>query len=518
MDKVFKRLGVYSAVNADVTVNGSGGHASLGTVTTHVDPINRGVYDGKSGYRVVESVARAIWQAQGGADTVIAVTEAHLNTAAEKIANALYRYSVLDLAAAGSIVVRVRLSDMMTLTDWHIVKNHKVADEAAAKIVELYIDEADFATLVAPAPRLALYALVANALHRHQTEGHNWFTGDTTRKNTPTGRLLGVAGADRTAFSGFMSKNGHDLWHFMDTASMNNIVDGMTGEVNVDLDMKYIVRGDVAATVPYSMAYAASLGTSATDRWPPGTVGISAVILAVPIIGSMFDHISMRVKDLDTGRLTAISTAISNGLKKSKPGRALLLDVRNAMQGTTSIAVGFTSAVNADSAERYASLFSFANRDQTSFESGVLLGKWAKGKDMIDKAVGNRIKALIIQATTSLGNVAKLLGIDVDITPDKGNGSGSGSGNPANQSVSRVPVTAATPRAASKSIPASQPAVKTRRTPAVKAPATKTGYIASGGTATSTPTAGSPVAAAHAVPLTSFTPEASSDEEAEESA
>lgn len=411
MDTVFTTIDAVKAALPAVTVgiNGAGGSASLSTSILHVDKSNKGVIGVNNGYLVGKSVGYAIWAAQGFPATVLDVTADHVTSAASGIANALYRYAVWDLAAAGNIVLQVRANDMMREVDYDAVTDIAKVTAFGEHIARGYVDDADFAAIVAPAPRIAFAGLAANALHRHACEGHNWFTGETSKKSSVTGRLLKVAGGEIGMFTMFMTKYGHDMWHFLATPSMMGLMDAFTGHTVVNLAAGYRINGVIATGRQYNMSEAIGYGPAVTDRWPPGTIGKSAIIVAVPVIVSMFDHLTMKLVGLDILAFSKSAMGVMISLRTAQPTRDELVALRGAFQTITSQAVGFAAAVDAESAERFASLAAFASRDQQSYDAGRVLGKWAKGKDMVDDAVVNRVKGLISTATISMDNIASML-------------------------------------------------------------------------------------------------------------
>lgn len=482
-----------AAAVAPADVNGSGGQADLSTSVTFVHDSNRFVRSANGGLHVRYSLSYVIWVAQGKPGTVAVVTEDHLATAAPRIGNTLYRVALLDAIAAGNAGVTLRSTDSLLAGDWEAVPEHGRADTVADAIWEAYVTDPVAASALAPNAALASLAVIANALHRHMSEGHNWFTDAASVRGSPTAKCLGVAGGSREEFTQFMERWGHDLWHFLSDRSLSAVAGWMVGEPELPLDRGYAIQGfvSVAPYPQFNLSDVYKLGEAARDRWPPGTIGISALILCFPLIVSMLQGITVRVQDVNTGAVVGRLESISATLKTAKPARADMLSAKNAMQGITSIAYGYATTVGSTTVDRYKSLAAFANRAPMQVEQGTLLGQWSKGKTIIDARMTDQFNALITATGAAMDAVTQAIGSQTTSTTQA---SGTATTQPVarrqavggGQAAGQAQAGTAAPGAAASAPPASA-AAATSAPAASAAPPASSAPATSAATSTATP-------------------------------
>jgi hypothetical protein len=349
-------LGNAAPAPAAVGYNGAIGNVSLAQPATFIADEYRWILNGANQPDLDATISytyEVFAVAAGNANQPLA--QAELDLALPIIGRKIAVYELLSFAHACGVNLVFRNSDTIAmpvgLDATVVAMPHQVRGLFAASPVAR-------AAILSESRYVALCP-VANAIHRHGSEGHNWFTRDTNNRRTIAYRACAVAGADAAGMRQFMMDCGHDLYHFLTHASLDRLVDAMTGVTPVVTAANYNYDGAKPAGSSFHASLA--LPESANDRWPVGAPGKSALYVGFEIVRAMMDAVALKAPDLDT-------TAILDELKNDDNnldgfGRAGILDLKDKWGYVIGVAFGFCSADRSlrDYMEGKPSLVKFAN-------------------------------------------------------------------------------------------------------------------------------------------------------------
>lgn len=410
--------------NAPSSTNGAVIAMDLSTTVEHIQNENLTVVGADGSMNLRLSVARAMWSKAGSPSVPVAVTPAHVLAARKSIGGHYLRFSVLTVFTHSSIAgdIRFRKSDTVSELVWSAVPEAvRSGFERAADNVHLAIDEdANLAAEFLPSGAFGSMCMIANAIHREQVKGHNWFSDTTTRSNSVGGKTLAIAGAEVDLFSDFMVEFGHDLWHLIADTCLPAMAASMTGHQEAVLTVGIEHAGaDYAVGTPVSAIF--KMDEAAKDRYPPSQLGRAAAILGQRVIKyAVIDLMTRAPAELEACKavVQALDT-YAEIVNSDNFTRAHAQVVKKVMGKTFAFCYGYAMCF-ADAMETYEknpSLKAWADQENGEVIIGTNVGKWAKTKDKDDNVIGGMIKTLL----ESMAAAFATLNDEFDLGDDGGN-------------------------------------------------------------------------------------------------
>jgi hypothetical protein len=371
-----------AAIAAPTDVNGTVTSLDLSAAATHVEPENMYVLSAAGAFDLRNTIAHAIWVAQGSPVAPTAVSLNHLDAASDAIGVALIRYEFLQLWSHTDLGadLTLRASDGISAIKWNATAGGVNLVATADQVWEMYVTDPSARVRMICDPQLSLLAIIMNALHRLKFLGHNHFTEEGKKRGSETYKLLGVAGAARIAFEDSMARIGHDLWHFIPDTQLQQIAGALVGESPAVVDAGYDYMGSVVPADGVELHTLLSMPQSATDRYPPGTVGVSALILGLELLVAMVDTIATKASSFNDGGISPAANALKAVIAEEDLERDVVLELRTSLTDVIAFAYGFGAAFNdmTDFLEKYKSLTALSERSYLRANRGKLLGKWVK--------------------------------------------------------------------------------------------------------------------------------------------
>jgi hypothetical protein len=377
-------------------------------------------------------------------------------------------------------------------------------------------------------------AIIACAIHRFNDDGHNWKSDHTEDPTKVAGKAVAVAGSDKQEFIEFMSRNGHDIWHYLSdkcltrlayilttdmdygknlaslpsselamverygieldfdavavearvnlsqlTVNMPDIVpqadeeadadneeeegadeddqgpeqggaddgddgfqpmpsdqdteqggnddtalggndDGDEGdddEDDDDDDDQTPIQGPVAAAdKTVKLTELIVVGQAAKDRFPPGTMGKSAMITGVALAMAMLEHICRRVTVPHSSEITSSLALSSAALAGTNIERTRLVAAKEIMSHPLAMAWGYCRELTElePLANNYQSIINFAQRYPVAVASGATLARMMKEVVADPKAVENAIVGAFQVMSSMQSNLGTVLGLTSD--------------------------------------------------------------------------------------------------------
>lgn len=416
------QVAAHAVAHAPSTLNGSGGLIDVTNVTSFVDPVALVALNAARQFDLRYNIAYNIYCGQGRPDQPTAVTADHLQAASRNIARSYERFAILDMLSHSDYpkAIIYRSLDIVLPAQLDTIPGIAELLAVADLVHERFIDDPVFRAKVAPEGHLAMTATVANALHRVATTGHNWFTDAAGRRGTPTNRLLSTAGADRDIFEDFMAREGHDIWHFLSDATLADIASAVTGESEIKLNAGYEYRESEVSDGNMTISEVIQISQAAKDRWPVGTVGISALILAIPLIRDMITQLAVRSGHPIDSNTDKLLGKITSALSKSGVDRDTVLELRDVLQELAAIAYGFNEGLytSDDSNRNYTSLSTYVSRDQVGRLHGKMIGNWAKSTAIQDASIAGIIGDILAKANSRAEVAGEVIADDSESEDD----------------------------------------------------------------------------------------------------
>jgi len=248
-----------------------------------------------------------------------------------------------------------------------------------------------------------LLCLLANAMHRHQTEGHNFIDHALVRKDSVASKVCSIAGSDTDSFREFMRIQGHDLFHLLSTESITDIANALTGVTNVKLENELFGKKGEAKFVYQVITFPAA----AIDRWPPGVVGISSVILGIPLVICMAEAMDAKGMAEDAETIVEMYTVLLKLLKENTKiiDRELLLKIRETLGSSIALALGFNERYSSYDTESHKSMKLIVANYNQDYLTGLSIGTLVKKKVAMDVDV----EAAAKKRLRSIANIGDLM-------------------------------------------------------------------------------------------------------------
>jgi hypothetical protein len=377
-----------------------------------IDMSNTQDYTSKWGKIVIDggnlslrgTIIYRIWCAQGCPVEVVAVTAEHLRIALEYVRVDMARWQIYKVLVDSGVIIQFRPNDLVrdpNFTAAIVTALRPTAD----RLHQTIIDTEGGRAAVADAGYMILLSMFANAIHRANCHGHNWYTNEASKSRSNTRRCLFVAGQFIDEFSLFMEKHGHDTNHHLTTECLSNICDVISGlsavnypDVDVDFGGRNI-RG-----MPIPMIF--PMPESATDRWPATQLGKSAMIVALDLVNSMYTHLSSTLLMTGTEMVASAAAILAKNLKTSQIDRTTLRSLDGILSTLVSTVFGYCAHVNLIDEERYMALKKHAERQPAIIASGKALAIAVMKAVPHKAAVNAGVKSALANVATTLSGAA----------------------------------------------------------------------------------------------------------------
>jgi len=373
---------------------------------------NRSVINQNGGLDLRRSIARAMYILAGSPEVPPAVDASSALAARNSISVHYLRYNLLTVITHSDIAneIALRKGDIITASVYESIPGVvRDAYENAADAVHMaLVEDEHFAAQFIPSPLYASLCLVANAIHREQVSGHNWFSDTNPKSNTVGGKVLSVAGGEVNEFADFMSTYGHDLWHIFTDNCLYAIARAITGFEHKTL----LVQVTYASTV-YEGGSAIEdlfhLDSAAKDRYPPQALGRSAVILGAKVMRYTITDLMTRAPD-DAEACKAILTSLGNYaalVGSNEFTRADAQVVKKVLGLTFAFCYGYAMVFNdaVELFEKNKSLKAWADLESGEYIIGSNVGKWAKGVEKDNGVISQMVLAFLESMTAALARL-----------------------------------------------------------------------------------------------------------------
>lgn len=407
--------------------NGFAGTVEIATVATFIKECNYLVVTQDQQVDIVRTLAHAFWVINGKPNEELQLTPDHFSAAKEAM---VYHYSQYALMATfshiGGFALTYRSSDIITAAAFDNLPLGCVdlLQPMMNLLAAVRLDPVLEAQFVAFTP-LQLMAVVANAIHRVTTNGHNFITKDIGDPNTAANSAVGVAGPNRSEFENYMKKFGHDGWHHFSDSLLYKLAGIITGnelddngEAVEDGDLKVFGPGTTVGGIAVEgqkVHMVLKLGEAAKDRWPVGTLGVSAAILGCNYVISMLNTICLKVQVDEATIVVSGISKIQNMLEEGVE-RSVLLDLKSKFSGLFAIAFGYAqrSSSGAAMVAKHPSITAFCKSQVQYVTTGIDLGKVIDDLEVDVVGVKAAISAVLAAAARGMLAVAATAGFNSD--------------------------------------------------------------------------------------------------------
>jgi len=300
----FGLLNEIAEVDHPAGYNGRRGNVSITGVTTHIQDHHVIVVTRTYQMSLRDTIAYILWVCNGAPGAPVVVTDAMVAACKIDICHAILKYEFFGIFFDFSVTMQFRKSDIMMVDTFMLNPAAEGFVVAANKILTyLNAHPAMYSKCCSDAPFLPML-LILNALHRHENEGHNFFTNMVLEPGTSQHRLMGVAASNGEAFEKFIQTRnaGHDFFHLLTDECLRSMCDALTGVTNpatpdhFDYNgQRYVCNG--VGNRP-SLAHIIKLGNGMTDRYPPGVVGVAAIYLLMLLATMFHSNVVFRVTQI----------------------------------------------------------------------------------------------------------------------------------------------------------------------------------------------------------------------------
>jgi hypothetical protein len=393
--------------------NGTLGAVDMSKPVDYVEDMGKVVLRAAN-YDLKATMKYLIWVVQGKpalADAP-ALTQDDIDKLHVPFLQAIARERIYTVMNKAQVLPTFRSSDTVTLD---ATANYYQNDRAMNEIYALYTGTAEKDSAVATEGQFMLLSIVANAIHREQNKGHNWFTDKTDQKGTLTFKACAVAGIDTAKFMAWMKLHGHDVNHHLPDSKLNDMALALTGkeEATARSRVPAAGAGANAAAGPGDM-YAGqdirgctvyeifNLDEAACDRYPPSELGKSALIVGLDHTGSMVTAICAKVLVAGADTISGNLEALANHLRANDVGRNSLRSLETSFGKVMSFAHGFHIENDTLVKETFPAYDNHASRYPGDQVDGQALAKVLKSIQAHPKAVETAIVNLINRIGSSV--------------------------------------------------------------------------------------------------------------------
>lgn len=400
---------------APVAMNGRAGNIDLSAPVSFVNDDNRIVLASNGVFCLGISMGYAIWVAQGRPTAATPVTVDHIRAASPRLGQLIVQHDIMSamLVLDPPVELSLRSSDAVPKP---IVRAATVMEDlnavppilngvwnpciqAANMVFAKYTKDVEFATKLCPDGLLVTLMIIANALHRETCAGHNWLTAAARKRATPTARASMIAGPYRDALLDFADRNntGHDLWHYLSDKTMRAMACALTGAVTHIIPNPFTWSGEKYDDPNVDFASIVSLPESATDRYPSGLAGKSALITGLTFMREMSATIALRTAGVSIEKVTGSVDMMMAIMDDGYFDRTIMLEMRTTLRSSIAIACGFV-AYDRDGSNRIDAVVSLAKyvaEDVSSKVTGKALAEFVSSRDFNREGMAKMINSVM---------------------------------------------------------------------------------------------------------------------------
>ena len=375
----------------------------LATAADHVTPAAKlcmGL-DGK--IKLLESLVWVIDQAMGEPKAAKPVSGKSVDAIDAEVSRFLGVYEVHAICAACGYIPEIRASDCVTAATVSSLPNYDNTHAAATVIVKFVMEDQSVAGKFRVESDLLISALIANAMHREITGGHNWFTRTATNSDTESNRCLGVAGGLKERLKPWMAKNGHDTWHHLSHAGMTKVARILCKDNTVEGYERFVApRGFVVGGKPVGGTHLSDLllvQDATKERYPLSMSGKAAIMTGLDAAASMVHAVSSKLQISNAAQLAPAITTLANAVSAYEGERSVITRLRATLAPVISFARGFAVASTDVGIEpaRVPALDALAKTKAADRDAGANLYKILKQVTPDKQAVGASVQSALTE-------------------------------------------------------------------------------------------------------------------------
>jgi len=399
--------------------NGRNVDMDMSTPVTFIDDTARIVLTRSGTMDLVASFAHIIYASAGGAAAhvggPVTITQAHLDASRDWICESYCRYQVLGALHESAFPLEFRNSDVVQHDAWAATPNTGQATAAAAQVWSVL--RGDPAVEIEACSNLYMhwYCIVANAVHRDQNSGHNFYSNKADQKRTNTYRAVKVGALFLDAFVPFMKVFGHDLYHLLSTECIYAAADAIVGVAIIQIPAAVTVNGYISdGSLPLNEAI--GISESASDRWPIGSVGVAAVVVGMREVAAMLDSIAARATIAALSDCKRFTSRLLTVLTDGHINRGVLMSLKRALKSVIAIGVGYAQSVSIgnDPEVQYRSLKAYLVDATADKNMGREVALWVRDTKIDAKRMSSLLDTMATTLATKLATVNTQLGADPD--------------------------------------------------------------------------------------------------------
>ena len=186
-----------------------------------------------------------------------AVTAAVLASIEKVMGINIVRYTTHAIFEAASVTLEARRSDTLNLAQLTVLvhgqENLEKYQKVAKKVWCYLVAKPEVMAKVTICKKHCNLAIVACAIHRFNDDGHSWKSDHTEDPTKVAGRAVAVAGSDKQAFVEFMSKYGHDIWHYLTDKCITRLSYILTCNKDYGVSLKNLPPSETAMIERYGI-------------------------------------------------------------------------------------------------------------------------------------------------------------------------------------------------------------------------------------------------------------------------
>jgi hypothetical protein len=402
--------------------NGVVGSFSIANPVDTIDPKYKVCCSNGNAFNLRYTIALALYYAVyppgSSTATEVALTEAHVSNAMELIGIRITQQNFIALVKSCNDppVLHARVGDALTPAICNTMPGFTVMLHHADVVYKTLVDNPEVLAGILGNSDLVIMALVANALHRKQSDGHNWFSGQGASPGSASYRLLGIAGGKKAEFDKFMRSWGHDLWHFCPDEVIYKLADMVCGNFLTGYPWVVAANDGENAVFEYAGRNVAGqeiqdvlkMPDSTTDRWPPGTLGVASVLKGLDAVSAMLVAISVKCSVKGAEELVSQVNSLRISIGDTQLTRSELSELRGHLGKTISIGYGFLKADSsyAVTAGNSPALEKFASNYPTELATGTALYKLLGGVDATQESSSGFVSSLMNEVIRSIAGAS----------------------------------------------------------------------------------------------------------------
>lgn len=394
-------------VNPGGSWNGSNGSIKLDQTVEHVKPENKLVLDKNDQMDLSSTLQWVLYKAQGSPNAALAVTAAHLDAAKARISDVVNQYELLSAYAHTTMVssgkapeISYRASDVISSTAFATLTAASPGLLALKDFADRMVASTEAMEKFTTGGEMTTTTAVFNALHRDQCDGHSCLTRSLRKEDTPTGKMTRVFGSKREVGIIYLERIGHDLWHSLTNDTLSGLVDAITGYESHTVDNGYVIGG-VTSDGTTTLDAMIGLGDAVIDRWPPGTVGLGALMVGLNMTKAMIAHMAFKIcpapGSCTTSDIQIAIEEIQEYLEDSARTRDDILNAKQTLGGLICSAFGYCSKTKGlrEMSDDHPAIAKMAEVQSAQKAVGVSLAEWVEEQKFDNTAIKSSLTALV---------------------------------------------------------------------------------------------------------------------------